>query len=39
LSLITDAYSKKIIGFEVSNTMRKNHVIITLKMAQKQRII
>jgi putative transposase len=37
LSLITDAYSKKIVGFEVSNTMCTEHMIKALKMAQKQR--
>lgn len=37
LSLITDAYSKKIVGFEVSNSMCTTHMIKALKMAQKQR--
>ena len=37
LSLITDAYSKKIVGYEVSNTMCTAHVVKALKMAQKQR--
>lgn len=37
LSLITDAYSKKIIGYKVSNTMCTTHVVEALKMAQKQR--
>lgn len=37
LSLITDAYSKKIVGFDVSNTMCTDHVIKALRMAQKQR--
>ena len=37
LSLITDAYSKKIVGFEVSNTMCTSNVIQALHKAQKQR--
>lgn len=37
LSLITDAYSKKIVGYEVSNTMCTSHVVKALIMAQKQR--
>lgn len=37
LSLITDAYSKKIVGFEVSNTMCTSHMLKALKMAQRQR--
>lgn len=37
LSLITDAYSKKIVGFEVADTMCTNKVIKALIMAQKQR--
>ena len=37
LSLITDAYSKKIVGYEVSNTMCTTHVVKALKMAHKQR--
>lgn len=37
LSLVTDAYSKKIVGFEVSQTMCTPHVVKALKMAQKQR--
>lgn len=37
LSLITDAYSKKIVGYEVSSTMCTKYVIKALKMAQKQR--
>jgi len=37
LSLITDAYSKKIVGYEVSNTMCTTYVVKALKMAQKQR--
>lgn len=37
LSLITDAYSKKIVGYEVSNTMCTTHVVKALRMAQKQR--
>jgi len=37
LSLITDAYSKKIVGYEVSNTMCTTHVAKALNMAQKQR--
>lgn len=37
LSLITDAYSKKIVGFQLSNTMCTNHMVKALKMAQKQR--
>ena len=37
LSLITDAYSKKIVGYEVSSTMCTNHVVKALKMAQNQR--
>jgi len=37
LCLITDAYSKKIVGYEVSNTMCTTHVVKALKMAQNQR--
>lgn len=37
LSLITDAYSKKIVGFEVSNTMCTKEMVKALKMALKQR--
>ena len=37
LSLITDVYSKKIVGFEVSDTMCTNQVVKALFMAQKQR--
>lgn len=37
LSLITDAYSKKIVGFEVSDTMCTINNVKALKMAQKQR--
>ena len=37
LSLITDVYSKKIVGFEVSDTMCANQVVKALFMAQKQR--
>jgi putative transposase len=37
LSLITDAYSKKIAGYKVSNTMCTTHEVKALKMAQKQR--
>src|SRR5690606_16829315 len=37
LSLITDAYSKKIVGFEASSTMCTSHMVKALKMAQKQR--
>ncbi|MFC3355661.1 IS3 family transposase [Sphingobacterium zeae] len=37
LSLITDAYSKKIVGFQVLNTMCANHMVKALKMAQNQR--
>lgn len=37
LSLITDAYSKKIVGFEVSNTMCTSHMVKALKLAQRQR--
>ncbi|WP_262884785.1 IS3 family transposase [Sphingobacterium zhuxiongii] len=39
LSLITDVYSKKIVGFEISSTMCTSHVVKALKMAQKQRKI
>jgi putative transposase len=39
LSLVTDAYSKKIVGYEVSNTKCTTHVVKALKMAQKQRPI
>ena len=38
-SLITDAYSKKIVGFEVSNTMCTSHMVKALKLAQRQRNI
>ena len=37
LSLITDAYSKKIVRFEVSNTMCSSNIIQALHKAQKQR--
>lgn len=37
LSLIIDAYSKKIVGFEVSGAMCTSHMVHALKMAQKQR--
>jgi len=37
LSLVTDAYSKKIVGYQVSNTMCTSEVVKALKMAQKQR--
>lgn len=37
LSLVTDAYSKKIVGYEVSNTMCTEITVKALKMAQKQR--
>lgn len=37
LSLVTDAYSKKIVGFEVSDTMCTSKVVKALQMAQKQR--
>lgn len=37
LSLITDAYSKKIVGYHVSNTLSTKSSIEALKMAQKQR--
>lgn len=35
--MITDAYSKKIVGFKVSNTMCASSVIRALHKAQKQR--
>lgn len=37
LSLITDAYSKKIVGYYASNTLNTESSIKALKMAQKQR--
>jgi putative transposase len=37
LSLVTDAYSKKIVGYQVSGTMCTVEVVKALKMAQKQR--
>jgi len=37
LSLITDAYSKKIVGYEVSDTMCTGNTVKALKMAQRQR--
>ncbi|WP_120496097.1 IS3 family transposase [Kiloniella sp. EL199] len=37
LSLVTDAYSRKIMGYEVSNEMKTSDVIKALKMAMTQR--
>jgi len=37
LSLVTDACSKKIVGFETSEPMFTSYVVKALKMAQKQR--
>ncbi|KUG13592.1 integrase [Elizabethkingia sp. HvH-WGS333] len=38
LSLITDAYSKKIVGFDVSDSLATEGTLRALKMAQKNRI-
>ncbi|UKY82624.1 IS3 family transposase [Elizabethkingia anophelis] len=38
LSLITDVYSKKIVGFEVSDSLSTEGTLRALKMAQKNRI-
>lgn len=38
LSLVTDAYSRKIMGYEVSENMNTNNVAKALKMAIKNRI-
>ena len=38
LSLVTDAYSRKIMGYELSNTMEAENVAKALKMAIKNRI-
>jgi transposase InsO family protein len=38
LSLITDAYSKKIVGFDVSDSLNSSGCIRALKMAHKNRI-
>jgi len=37
LSLVTDAYSRKIMGYEVSNNMRAESVVKALRQAAKQR--
>lgn len=37
LFLITDAYSKKIVGWEVADNMRHENAVTALKMALKQR--
>ncbi|WP_204251756.1 IS3 family transposase [Flavobacterium tistrianum] len=38
LSLITDAYSKKIMGYEVSDSLNTQGCVNALKMAQKNRV-
>ncbi|WP_236620051.1 DDE-type integrase/transposase/recombinase, partial [Elizabethkingia anophelis] len=38
LSLITDLYSKKIVGFDVSDSLATEGTVRALKMAQKNRI-
>lgn len=38
LSLITDAYSKKIVGFDISDSLATSGSLNALKMAQKSRI-
>ncbi len=38
LSLITDAYSKKIIGYEVADSLSTDGCLKALKMAQKNRV-
>ncbi len=38
LSLITDAYSRKIMGYELSHDMRTENVVKALKQATKQRL-
>ena len=38
LSLVTDAYSKKIMGFDVSNSLSPESALRALQMAVKQRI-
>lgn len=37
LSLVTDAYSRKIMGYHLSNDMSAEHVVEALKMAVKRR--
>ncbi|WP_299892556.1 IS3 family transposase, partial [uncultured Lacinutrix sp.] len=37
LSLVTDAYSRKIMGYKLSNDMSANHVVKALEMAIKER--
>jgi putative transposase len=37
LSLVTDAYSRKIMGYEVSNDMRAESVVKALRLAARQR--
>ena len=37
LSLVTDAYSRKIMGYEVSDNMRAESVVKALRLAAKQR--
>ena len=37
LSLVTDAYSRKIMGYELSNNMRAESVVKALRQAAKQR--
>ena len=37
LSLVTDAYSRKIMGYHLSNDMAAEHVVKALKMAIKER--
>jgi len=37
LSLVTDAYSRKIMGYHLSNDMRSENVVKALKMANRSR--
>ncbi|MHA8093248.1 IS3 family transposase, partial [Aquirufa regiilacus] len=37
LSLVTDAYSRKIMGYELSDDMSSEHIVKALKMAVKNR--
>lgn len=37
LSLVTDAYSRKIVGYKLSSDMRAEHVVEAVKMAIKER--
>jgi len=37
LSLVTDAYSRKIVGYKLSSDMRAEHMVEALKMAIKER--